>query len=214
MGLLSFILSFLGCGNRSANGQTNALTGKVNFEVQLETFIKLGFQLSTGTDTSDINRWGGHEEFENAPYSLMYMTLRQTIEKEPWTPITNKCWDFDTEAIEDHGAYIRIIENLERITRGELKFENIKDYVDIEKGEAWVSFTLNSIRYKWDLTVDDDWVDTTLFSKIVDLTKRQNTKGKYTFYSTGGQNIVIGFETPEELEKIKKETGLDIVWLN
>ena len=36
-----------------------------------------------------------------------------------------------------------LIKNLERITRGELVFENVKDYVDIEEEKAWVSFTFN-----------------------------------------------------------------------
>ena len=61
----------------------------------------------------------------------MYITIGQTIEQEPWTPLTDRCWKFDTEAIKDQGSYIDIFKNLERITRGELKFENVKDFVDI-----------------------------------------------------------------------------------
>jgi len=38
-------------------------------------------------------------------------------------------------------------------------------------------------------------------------------KGKFTFFNTGGQDFVLGYHTPEELEKIRKATGLDIVWL-
>lgn len=142
------------------------------------------------------------------------MTLGQTIEREPWTPLTNKCWDFDTEAIDNHGSYVYIFQNLERITRGALKFENVKDYVDIEEEKAWVSFTFNEKDYKWNLEVDDDWVDTNLFSKIVNLTKEINSKGRFTYFNTGGQNAVIGFETPDSLKEIKKKTGLNIVWLN
>jgi len=93
---------------------------KPTFEQQFETFKKFGFELNHGVDISDINRWrGGHKELEDLPYHLMYQTLGSTIEREPWTPITNKCWDFDTEAIEDHGAYIDIMKNISRITNGE-----------------------------------------------------------------------------------------------
>lgn len=214
MGLISTILSFFGCSN-STNGQTlTNPTGKPTFQEQLDAFTKLGFILNSDVNIMDINRWDGEHEFEKEPYSLLYLTLGQTIEREPWTPLTNKCWDFDTEAIEDHGSYIFIIENLERISRGELQFENLKDYVDIEEKVAWVSFTINGDSYKWDLLVDDDWVDTTLFSKIVELTQKYNTKGRYTYFDTGGQNVVIGFETSQELEKIKAATGLKIKWLN
>jgi hypothetical protein len=79
-----------------------------------------------------------HKEFEESPFSLMYITLGQEIERDPFTPLTDRCWDFDTEAIEDHGAYVRIIQNLERITRNELKFSNIKDFVDIEEAMKFI----------------------------------------------------------------------------
>lgn len=219
MGLISGLLSLFGCGDKKTTDQEKKTTKSdtmkaVPFDTQLETFKQLGFTLNTGTDISDVDRWGGHAEFEKEPYSLMYTTLGQTIEREPWTPLTNKCWDFDTEAIEDHGSYITIMQNLERLAHGELKFENLKDYVEIENNKAWVSFTTNGDNYKWDMKVEDDWVDTDLFSKVVELTKKYQTKGKYTYYDTGGQDAVIGYETPETLEKIVRATGLKIEWLN
>jgi len=219
LGLLTVILNLLGCGEEKTTNQNQNSTNIdsmniVSFEEQFETFNKLGFKLNTGTNISDVDRWGGHSEFEKEPYSLMYVTLGQSIEKEPWTPLTNKCLHFDTEAIEDHGSYIAILQNLERLSKGELKFENLKDYVDIESKKAWVSFTINGFKYKWDMKVDDDWVDTDLFLKVVELTNKFGTKGKFTYYNTGGQDAVIGYETPETLEKIVNATKLKIEWLN
>ncbi|WP_227478163.1 hypothetical protein [Winogradskyella immobilis] len=198
-------------GILSLFGFNNSIPKNPTFEQQLEIFRELGFDLNNGTNKSDIERWE-KQEFLDEPFTLMYMTLGQTIEREPWTPLTNKCWDFDTEAIEDHGSYIEIFENLERITRGELKFENVKDYVDIEEGKAWVSFTFSGKEYKWNLEVDDDWVDTDLFSKVVELTEKVKSKGRYTYFDTGGQNAVIGFETEKSLKEIKSKTGLKIEW--
>ncbi len=187
---------------------------KPTFEQQFETFKQLGFALNEGVSISDINRWqGGHKEFEDLPYHLMYQTLGSTIEREPWTPLTNKCWDFDTEAIEDHGAYIDIMRNISRITNGELIFENITDYVDIDEETAWVAFTCKGDNYKWNLKVDNDWVDGDLFDKVQELTDKYKTKGKFTFFNTGGQAFVLGYATPEELENIRNATGLEIVWL-
>tara|TARA_R110002049_G_C8937385_1_gene544705 strand:- start:53 stop:676 length:624 start_codon:yes stop_codon:yes gene_type:complete len=198
-------------GILSLFGFNNSIPKNPTFEQQLEIFKELGFELNNGTNKSDIERWE-KQEFLDEPFTLMYITLGQTIEREPWTPLTNKCWDFDTEAIEDHGSYIEIFENLERITRGELKFENVKDYVDIEEGKAWVSFTFSGKDYKWNLEVDDDWVDTDLFSKVVELTEKIKSKGRYTYFDTGGQNAVIGFETEKSLKEIKSKTGLKIEW--
>ena len=211
LNLISGLLLLLGCNNKT-NGQVKNSTP--TFDEQLETFKLLGFELNSGVDTSDINRWQtGHKEFEDLPYHLMYQTLGQTIEREPWTPITNKCWDFDLEAIVDHGDYIRVLQNISRITNGELIFDTIEDYVDIENGIAWVSFNCNGEKYKWDLAVNDDWADGDLFDKVQALTTIYKTKGKFTFFNTGGQDFVLGYSTQEELEKLKQITGLEILWL-
>jgi len=214
-GVIISIICFFGCSSKPTNEQSNTYSNNhPTFQEQLDTFTKLGFISNPATDSSDIRRWVGHEEYEKQPYSLMYTMLGRTMEGESNTPLTNKCWDFDTEAIEGHGSYVRIIENLERIARGELKFEEVKDYVAIEEGRAWVSFKLNSDYYKWNLKVEDDWVDTDLFPKIVELTAKYNTKGRYTYFDTGGQNAVFGYEISDELEKIKTATRLKIEWLN
>lgn len=211
--ICAILIIFTGDNNNYVYGQAKTeSSNKITFTEQLETFKQLGFSLNPGVDTSDINKWG-RKEFENEPYSLMYITLGETIERKPWTPITNKCWYIDTEAIKSHGAYVDIIKNLDRITRGALNFKNVKDYVDIEEEKAWVSFIVNGDHYKWNLEVDDDWVDVNLFYKIAKLARKYDTKGKYTYYDTGGQSIVIGYETPESLKKIKAATGLQIKWL-
>lgn len=208
---MSVLLGMFGCDRKSNEQKFNA---KPTFEEQLETFKQLGFNLNPGIDTADITRWaGGHKEFEDHPYQLMYQTLGSINELEPWIPLTNRCWDFDLEAIEDHGAYVYIMENISRITNGDLIFKDIQDYVDIEEGKAWVSFTCNGDNYKWDLKVEDDWTDGDVFDKVQALAQKYKTNGKFTFFNTGGQDFVLGYYTPEELEKIRKATGLDIVWL-
>lgn len=211
VGLIGGLLGLFGCDRKSNEQKFNA---KPTFEEQLETFKQLGFILNPGINTADINRWGGgHKEFEDHPYQLMYQTLGSTLEREPWTPLTDKCWYFDLEAIEGHGAYVNIMENISRITNGDLVFKDIQDYIDIEEGKAWVSFMCNGDNYKWDLKVDNDWADGDVFDKVQALAQKYKTNGKFTFFNTGGQDFVLGYHTPEELEKVRKATGLDIVWL-
>ena len=50
-------------------------------------------------------------------------------------------WHFDTEAINDHGDYKEIVDNLCRLSRGALAFEAVNDFVDVAKGIAWVDLT-------------------------------------------------------------------------
>jgi hypothetical protein len=212
--LIAGLLGLFSCTNNQTRKTQSLNDNKPTFEQQLETFKQLGFVLNPGIDTADINRWpGGQYEFEEPPFHLMYQTLGQTIEREPFTPLTNKVWDFDLEAIEDHGAYIDIMKNISRITNSELIFENIKDYVNLDETKAWVSFTCRGDSYRWDLRVNNDWADGDLFDSVQALTYKYKTNGKFTFFNTGGQNFVLGYCTSEELEKIRKLTGLEIVWL-
>jgi len=169
--------------------------------------------LNPKVDGSEIELLKKDLSIEKQPYRLLYMYLGRETSKEPWIPLTDRVWDFDTEAIEDHGAYVSIVRNLERISRGELKFENVRDYVDIEEGKAWVSFSIKGKAYKWKLKVEDDWVDPDFFSKIVALTRTLRTNGRFTYFDTGGQNFVVGYETPAGLDTLTKGTGLKIIWL-
>lgn len=193
-------------------GQTPGSTP--SFEKQLETFQKLGFVLNEGVSLTDFDRWPeGFKWYEESPYELMYITLGQTVEQEPWTPLTNQCWNFDLEAIDGNGDYVYIMENVSRITNGELQFKELKDFVDLEAEIAWVSFICNGDPYKWKLKVDGDWADGSLFDRVQALTINYQTSGKFTFFNSGGQDFVLGYCTPEQLEQIRKETGLEILWL-
>ena len=215
--LLTSLFVCMGCDQEQANGQSALppppTIRRVPVDQQWATFRGLGFELNPGVDNNILERARAHKT-EQTPYFDLYIELGGTIEKEPWTPLTDRVWNFDIEAIEDHGAYIDIMKNLGRITRGEIRFENVKDYVDVEQGVAWVSFTLQGKQYKWNLKVEDDWADPELFTKVSQLPTTLKTKGRYTYFSTGGQDMVIGYETPESRDAIIKATGLKIEWLN
>ncbi len=185
-----------------------------SFQQQLDVFKQLGFVLNPGVDTSDINRWdSGYREFEKHPYKAMYITLGQTLEREPFTPLTNKIWEFDPEAVEQDGDYTEIMNNISRISGGELIFDGLNDHLDIEKKIAWISFDCHGDAYRWNLEVRTNWIDGSLFDRIRELTEKYHTKRKFTFFNTGGQDFVLGYATPEELEAIRNATGLNILWL-
>jgi len=52
-----------------------------------------------------------------------------------------------------------------------------------------------------------------LFSKIADLTRKYNTKGKLTYFDTGRQEMILGLATEEQLSRLREETGLNVVFL-
>lgn len=207
--IFTIVLIFWGC-----DGHIGSKEKKVAFEKQWETFKQLGFTLNDGVVMEDIVRTqGGRNAFEENSYSLMYQTLGQAKDKEPWTPFTNNCWYLDLESIEGNGSYVRIMENISRITHGELRFDSLRDYVDIDEGKVWVAFVCNGDSYHWDLERNDDWADGHLFDKVQDLTTKYKTKGKFTFFNTGEQCFTLGYHTSKELHFLRKATGLNIVRL-
>jgi hypothetical protein len=184
------------------------------FKLSLDKLKKAGLTINPGVQEADIfDRWTEVLAFYSNPVEALYITLGDRTEYDPFTDFSNSCWHFDLEAIEGEGSYVRILENLARISNGDLDFQNITDYCnDDEDGKAWVSFEFNGDKYKWDLKVDNDWADGHLFDKIQDLCKKYNKKGRLTYFSEG-QSFVTSYLTEEEFNKINKITGLKLEWL-
>lgn len=183
----------------------------VSIDKQILDFKSLGFKINEGVDIyKEIENWSNIENFEKRPYFLTYILLGSTTEDGKFTPITDNVWHFDMEAIEDHGAYVYILQNIKRISANSFDITDIEDYVDIEEGVAWVKFLLNGVEHKWDLRVDNDWTDPEIFVKITQLCREENIPGNLTFFNTGGQDIVLGWATDAEIRSIKKVTGLEI----
>lgn len=183
---------------------------KLSFEKQLQTFYKLGFELNPGTSEDDIDRWGSKKEFEDEEYSLMYFTLGSTIEREPWTPLTNKALSLNFEIVSMPGVYKQILKDIQRISNGELDFQDIKDKLDFKNKKASVEFSVNNDHYHWDLKFNDDWLDLDLFTKIQELCKKYKTQGQLTRFDYQELDIVLGYYTEEELKQIKESTKLNI----
>ncbi len=192
-----------------------ACVNRYDYDTQIKIFTELGCIINENVTEQDILRWGdGKSIFKKMPFSLLYTTLGQTIEREPFFPISDFCWNFDTEFIDGNDSYIYILENMARLSNYELKFENIESIVDFKNQIAFVKFYIQGDKYQWNLTVESDWVDPIIFSNIVELTKKYKTSGKYTYFTTGGQDCVIGYLSSEELDQFNKKTNLNVEWLN
>jgi len=188
---------------------------KISFDDQLSAFLDCGFQLNPGVGEFELNQWPRTtEEFENKPFSHLYQVLGQPVNRERMTPFTNQCWFFNLECVEGNGVYVNIMQNISRISNGELQFENLKDHVDFRKREAWISFDCNGEACKWDLKVDDDWADGEIFEMVQGLAEKYNTTKRFTYFDSGGSTFVLGYHSHEELKKLIKLTGLKIAWLD
>jgi hypothetical protein len=132
----------------------------------------------------------------------------------PDTVFSNNIWHFDTECIYDHGDYAVIARRMAALTQGALAISGIQDHVDVENGIAWLSFKLGDELIRWDLVVDDDWVDSQVFDRFAALLAHTGSPRRYTCFDLQGQDLLIGCATREEKEKLERETNLEVEWFS
>ncbi len=153
------------------------------------------------------------EKYETSLYAGVVIRMGGTLEREPWTPLSNNVWHLDTECIEGAGSYAYVAERFRDLSQGELPIENIRDWVDVENGDAWIEFELNGETMHWGARIKEDWIDPEIVSHFCALLSAQNRTRRYTYFDLKGQDCLIGCATEEELRRLRKETGLRFSWL-
>lgn len=186
---------------------------RIPLEEQLATLSECGIYLKPEFTVETLLESFPREKYETSHYAGLVIRLGGTLEREPWTPLSNNVWHLDTECIEDSGDYVRIAERFRDLAQGELPIENIRDRVDIENGDAWLEFELNGETIHWGARVNDDWIDPEILSKFCALLAGQNRSRRYTYFDLKGQDCLIGCATEDELRKLRKQTGLRFTWL-
>jgi hypothetical protein len=182
-------------------------------EAQLADLAACGISLRADRTMDELLMSFSRESYETSPTSLIVM-LGSEVEAEPWgRPFSDDVWHFDTECVEDHGAYADIARRLRTLAGDALPLENIEDYVDLEEGVAWLELTLDGKTYHWDAKVDDDWVDPAILSKLAELLVDRNQGVRFTYLDLGGQDCILGAATPEQLDCLRSKCGLGFVWL-
>lgn len=123
-------------------------------------------------------------------------------------------WQFDMECIEDNGDYVALTKKFAKLCGGALDFKQLTDSVDIDEEEAQLKFSLDGKKYKWDLEVEDDWVDPAFLLKMAELLESKKVGLRFTYLDLGGQDFVIGCASGTELKKLNSATGLNFEWLS
>ena len=185
----------------------------MTLETKLEVLKSCGLQLTHPFTVNDLLTSWDREEFEKDGWGLVLVGLGMTEEEEPFRNHSVNVWHFDTECIEDNGDYKRIAERMVEMSQGSLKLEDIKDHVDVDGDLAWLSFKFKGKEMKYDLKVQDDWVDATIFSKFVELLKESDPSKLYIYYDLKGQDCIIGCVTKNEFECLKSK-GMEFTALN
>lgn len=175
----------------------------LTLEQKLELLAECGLTLAEPFTVEDLLSSFSREEFEVPGFNMVLFGLAMTEEEEPWRNHSANLWHFDTECIEDHGDYKRIAERMAEMSQGALILENVKDYVDLAKESAWLSFTFHGEPIKVVYRVDEDWVDPKVFDKFVELLAVADPSKIYIAdTSGGGQDMIIGCVTKEQLNRL------------
>ena len=158
--------------------------------------------------------WMPYLKYHTDPIEAMYIFLGVETQRKPYRYISNNCWLMDMESIEGVGSYKRILANIERISNGDLHFQDIRDYCnDNDDGKAWVEFVFGGNEFRWQMAVNDDWADPQLFQNIQDLCRKFDKRGRLTFFPVG-QTFVVSYLTEEQFVHMKELVGPKFKWLD
>lgn len=175
---------------------------RVPLDEQLAQLAEAGVTPADGVIREDLLSFETEEELEKAPYQGIIEVLGIDLEREPYTPVCHRLWMCDYERIGDHRSYADILTRLELMTGGALGLTEISDHVDIGEESAWVEFTCDGERLRWDLEVNDDWMDPAV---VVNYARLLKTKGKalrlYSNHEDFGQSALFGAFSAEDFKK-------------
>ena len=211
--VLALVIAVFLIIRRGAHSELNVhpqKDGGMTLEQKLATLSRSGSKLNDAFSEADLLTSWSRAEYEKPGFDLVLVGLGMTEEEEPWRDHCVNLWHFDTECIEDHGDYKRIVDRMAELTQGSLPLADIQDYVDLQEGEARFSFTLHGKETKVDCRVEDDWVDPKIFSVFVQVLASTDPSKVFVHYDLGGQDCLIGCVSREQLRQLNKD-GINFV---
>ncbi|MDB6016408.1 MAG: hypothetical protein JWR19_897 [Pedosphaera sp.] len=137
--------------------------------------------------------------------------LGSEVERGDFKRVSDDIWHVDAECIEDHGAYVVLLERFVVLAKGSLPITSLRDFVDIEAGKAWVEFELEGKKVHWDLEVNDDWMDPEFYSRLQELVTSRGA-GKQFFIAGLGQDSLLSFGDDTMRQALCKFSGLKFQW--
>lgn len=187
---------------------------KPSLEDQLAYLKELGYDLNPGITNKHLLTGFARTDYENDPYLMLLATMgsETKIEDGTWVPFSDKVWNFDSECIYVHGDYSKIVHRLLNLTEGSLPITDVKDYVDMDARKAWISFSLDGKEIKWNLSVEDDWVDFDVFTKFEELLASRGDS-KSLIIMPDGQGCLIAYADANTLKKLNELPGLEFEFL-
>ena len=176
--------------------------GEVSIEEQIRILADLGLELNKGVSVEDLLYSWDREDYESKPFDTILFAYGSEIEREPWgRNICDRVWNFDVEFIEGNGSYTEIVNRFSLVAGVSEKISDVKDMVDFETGEAWVTYKLDGETRKYNIIIDNDWADPDAVAAIMgDMAK----PGYEFYYIDNGQASLWFYLTETNARELKK----------
>jgi hypothetical protein len=175
----------------------------MTLEQQLAKLAELGLKLDDGITVDDILYSFDREDYEKRPFALILFVLGIEVERAPTgRSVCSRVWNFDTECIVATGDYVRVVKRLCRVAGQPDRLKDVRDFVDIDAGKAWLKYTVDGTMRNWPVEVNDDWADTLTLSYVMDDIERD---GHRFYFKDNGQAMILFFLdsiTAEELNRL------------
>ena len=125
--------------------------------------------------------------------------------------LSHDIWHLDAECIEDGGDYARLAERFRVLSGGHLPLREVRDHVDVLNGEAWLEFDLEGKNIRWDLTVDNDWMDPAVYANFQKLVASRTQSGRFMICALGQDSLVL-FGDDKKRRAISAFSSLEFQW--
>ena len=180
-------------------------------EVMISEATTVGLALRPGVSLDQLFAEWPREKIEADGFELLMCAMGgepfDPATFKPLEPFCDDVWHFDTEAIEDQGAYKRIIDNCCRLTGGDLNFERVVDFVDVTENTAWAEITNAGETQRIEFKVDNDWVDEKVFDEIDRRLELSGSARRLASHGLG-QDVLLICKTPAQTKAINNVLGL------
>jgi hypothetical protein len=179
----------------------------MKLEAQIEQLAALGLSLEPGVTLDDLLYSCDRHEYEAKPFDTLLFMLGVEIEREPWgRPFCKRAWNFDTECIEDDGAYVDIVQHLTAVASAESRVSDVRGHVDHEAQQAWLEYTIDGHRRRLEPKVDTDWADADAVLEIMGDLERGGG-GRRFYAKDNGQAQVLFFLDEATACRLNELTG-------
>ena len=174
----------------------------MTLEEQLAKLAEFGLKLADGVTVDDVLYSFGRDAYEKQPFDLILFVLGIEVEREPWgRSMCSSVWNFDTECIVSTGDYVRIVKRLCEVAGDPDRLTDIKDFVNLEAGDAWLAYKANGAERRWKVEVNDDWADTQNLSYVMDDIQRD---GHRFYFKDNGQAMILFYLNPSTAAELNR----------